>query len=203
MISVQDALRILHENIPEPRRERVSLDQAYNCYLSEDILSPEASPRYTNSAMDGFVVRWEDCAEATKQQPACLTIIGESQAGIPFENPLSFGSAVRISTGAMLPDGADSVVRVEDTREDGTIVEIQSIRSLGQDVRYEGEEFEKGALLFQKSICNHFVHCNFLFIFRISRSCIGGGYQPCPVKYDCVRLGTWSSSWRLVNDRKA
>jgi molybdopterin molybdotransferase len=151
MISVQDALRILHENIPEPRRERVSLDQAYNCYLSENILSPEASPRYTNSAMDGFAVRWEDCAEATKQQPACLTIIGESQAGIPFENPLSFGSAVRISTGAMLPDGADSIVRVEDTRENGSIVEIQTIRTLGQDVRYEGEEFEREALLFQKS----------------------------------------------------
>jgi molybdopterin molybdotransferase len=151
MISVQEALRILHENIPEPRRERVSLDQAYNCYLSEDIISPEASPRYTNSAMDGFAVRWEDCFEATKQQPVCLKIIGESQAGIPFENTLNSGFAVRISTGAMLPDGADSVVRVEDTCENGTIVDVQSIRTLGQDVRYEGEEFERGALLFQKS----------------------------------------------------
>ncbi len=150
MISVQEALRILHENIPEPRRELVSLDQAYNCYLSQDILSPESSPRYTNSAMDGFAVRWEDCAEATKQQPVCLTIIGESQAGIPFQDTLNSGSAVRISTGAMLPDGADSVVRVEDTKEHRTIVEILLVRTLGQDVRYKGEEFERGALLFRK-----------------------------------------------------
>jgi molybdopterin molybdotransferase len=151
MISVQEALRILHENIPEPRRELVSLDQAYNCYLSQNILSPESSPRYTNSAMDGFAVRWEDCAEATKQQPVCLTIIGESQAGIPFQDRLKPGSAVRISTGAMLPDGADSVVRVEDTKDYGTTVEILSVRAFGQDVRYKGEEFERGVLLFRKS----------------------------------------------------
>lgn len=153
MISVQEALAILHENIPEPQRESIPLKQAYKCYVSEDIYAPEPSPRYTNSAMDGFAVRWADCNNSNQLQPARLEIIGESQAGIPFTGEVVSGTAVRISTGAMLPQGADSVVRVEDTKEDGTDVEIFSCRSLGQDVRYVGEEFKKGMLLFSKNTC--------------------------------------------------
>ncbi|MBT8359514.1 MAG: molybdopterin molybdenumtransferase MoeA, partial [Deltaproteobacteria bacterium] len=148
MISVQEALAILHENIPEPQRQSISLSQAYKCYVSRDIYAPEPSPRYTNSAMDGFAVRWADCHNSNRQQPARLEIIGESQAGIPFKSEVVSGTAVRISTGAMLPEGADSIVRVEDTKEDGTHVEIFSCRSLGQDIRYVGEEFKKGMLLF-------------------------------------------------------
>lgn len=153
MISVEEALKILHENIPEPRQEAVSLNEAYNCYLGEDIHAPESSPRYTNSAMDGYSVRWEDCRGANGEQPVHLRIIGESQAGIPFEGVVGPGCAVRISTGAMLPEGADSIVRVEDTEEDGDQVAIFAIRFQGQDVRYEGEEFKEGALLFKKSEC--------------------------------------------------
>jgi len=153
VISVEEALKILHENIPQPRQEPVSLEEAYNCYLGEDIHAPESSPRYTNSAMDGFSVRWADCRGATEEQAVHLRIIGESQAGIPFEGMVPPGAAVRISTGAMLPDGADSVVRVEDTKEDGDQVAIFSIRFQGQDVRHEGEEFKEGALLFRKSEC--------------------------------------------------
>jgi len=153
VISVQDALVILHDNIPEPKRELIPLGQAYNCYVSEDIHAPEPSPRYTNSAMDGFAVRWIDCSKSTEQRPARLEIIGESQAGIPFNGSVSSGTAVRISTGAKLPEGTDSIVRIEDAKENGSLVDIFSVRLLGQDVRYEGEEFKKGALLFRKSTC--------------------------------------------------
>ncbi len=153
MISVQEALNILQENIPEPRREMVSLEHASGCYLSEDIKAPESSPRYTNSAMDGYALRWVDCAGACEPQPAKVRIIGESQAGIPFEGEVEPGSAVRISTGAMLPVGADTVVRVEDTKENGTHLEINTVRFFGQDVRHAGEEFKEGDLLFTKSSC--------------------------------------------------
>ena len=151
MISVEDALKILHKNIPPPRQDHISLERAYDCYTSDDIYAPESSPRYTNSAMDGYAVRWVDCENASVQNPVRLRIIGESQAGVPFEETVIPGSTVRISTGAMLPDGADSVVRVEDTREFATQVDILSLRSQGQDVRHQGEEFEQGSLLFSKS----------------------------------------------------
>ena len=150
MISVKDALEILHNNIPKPVRQQVKLDHAYGCYLCEDVFAPESSPRYTNSAMDGFALRFEDCEP---REQAILTIIGESQAGVPFDGEVMEGSAVRISTGAMLPNGADTVVRIEDTREFDNRVEICRVNVRGQDVRHKGEEFEKGAKLFGRGTC--------------------------------------------------
>jgi molybdopterin molybdotransferase len=147
MISVQEALRILQDNIPPCRREVVSLADAYGCFLYEDQIAPEPSPRFTSSAMDGFAVRWADCAGTSRECPVALEVIGESQAGIPFAGRLRAGAAVRISTGAVLPDGADTVVRQEDTREAGNRVEILIIHGLGQDVRRQGEEFHAGELL--------------------------------------------------------
>jgi len=148
MISVQEALAILAGNTPSPRVEHLGLDQAYGCYLSEAITAPEASPRYTSSAMDGFAVRWSDCLAARPDNPVHLMIIGESQAGVPFDGELAGGTAVRISTGAMLPSGADTVVRIEDCRENRETVDILAVDSLGKDVRQAGEEFCSGDLLF-------------------------------------------------------
>jgi molybdopterin molybdotransferase len=153
MISVQEALRILQNNQPKPKIENVSLDQAFGCYLSEDIGAPEALPRYTNSAMDGFALRWADYENSESGQSVRLQIIGESQAGIPFEGEVKTGTAVRISTGAMLPAGADTVVRVEDTEEDQGFVVVREVRGLGQDVRHSGEEFDVGEVLFHKGDC--------------------------------------------------
>lgn len=150
MISVTEALQILNENIPVPITEVISIAKAHGRRLSDDINAPESSPRYTNSAMDGFAVRWQDCVNAGTEQSTRLKVIGESQAGIPFDGLISPNTAIRISTGAMLPEGADTIVRVEDTREAKEYVEICSIKRLGQDVRYEGEEFEEGSLLLAK-----------------------------------------------------
>lgn len=152
MISVDTALQILHENIPTPKVEEVSLTTAHGRRLSKNVVAPESSPRYTNSAMDGYAVRWEDCSMASKETPVKLQLIGESQAGVPYDNKVLPGTVIRISTGAMLPTGADSVVRVEDTKEQGDSVEILSKVKRGQDVRYEGEEFGKGDLLFNQGV---------------------------------------------------
>lgn len=150
MISVEEALQIIRDNIPPPMTSACSLEESINRYLAEEIRAPEPSPRYTNSAMDGYGVRWEDVAGATPAAPALLTIAGESQAGIPFAGILRRGEAIRISTGALLPAGCDTVVRVEDTEERGDNVAITAVRKKGQDVRFEGEEFRKGALLLQQ-----------------------------------------------------
>jgi len=149
MISVDEAFALLQENAPQPRTEKCSLADAYGRYLSQDIHAPEPSSRYTNSAMDGFAVRWVDVAPAAADTPVSLKIVGESRAGEPFDGMPGEKEAIRINTGAMLPDGADTVVRVEDTREQDTVVEILAVRQSGQDVRYAGEEFGKGDLLLQ------------------------------------------------------
>lgn len=138
------------KNIPEPGIIESKIEAAFEKYLAEDIYAPEPSPRYTNSAMDGYAVRWEDVCDATIDSPASLQVIGESQAGRPFTGIVGPGSAVVISTGAMLADGCDTVIRVEDTQEQDSIVSIFSVRHQGQDIRHRGEEFQVGALLMHK-----------------------------------------------------
>jgi molybdopterin molybdotransferase len=151
MITVQEALTILQQNLPAPRVIRVPLEQAFSHRLAEDILAPEHSPRYTSSAMDGFAVRWQDVMAT----PATLRIGGESQAGIPYDGIVAGKEAIRISTGAMLPAGADTVIRVEDTRENGGEVEILDCRKQGQDVRYAGEEFAAGTRILEQGQILH------------------------------------------------
>ncbi|WP_419176634.1 gephyrin-like molybdotransferase Glp [Desulfosediminicola sp.] len=147
MISVPEALSLLRENLPEPKVVYVPVEEALGRRLAEDITSPEPSPRYTSSAMDGYAARWQDVQNVSESNPARLKLAGESQAGVPYEGVVAIGEAVRISTGAMLPDGADTVIRVEDTSEQGDVVQIMACRKQGQDVRYAGEEFIAGTVI--------------------------------------------------------
>lgn len=155
MISVNEALAILQKNIPAPRIITISLDDAVGKRLAEDIPAPEPAPRYTSSAMDGYAVRWADVATVSEQQPVTLKIAGESQAGVPYSTALALGEAVRISTGAVVPAGADTVVRVEDCIEEEESVQILACRQEGQDVRHAGEEFGAGTMLVRKGQVLH------------------------------------------------
>ncbi len=150
MISIEEAQQILKENQPSPRITDVCLSAAHGCCLAEDIFAPESSPRYTNSAMDGYAVRWSDVQGTTEKSPVSLQIIGESMAGVPFEGEVGCGESTQISTGAMMPQGADTVVRVEDTDGSDNNVRILAVRKQGQDVRYVGEEFQAGTKLLKK-----------------------------------------------------
>ena len=84
--------------------------------LAEDVTAADAVPGFDNSAMDGYAVRAADTAGATEAAPgASCAVVGESRAGHPAGRELGAGEAIAISTGAMVPAGADAVVRVEDT----------------------------------------------------------------------------------------
>lgn len=150
MITIEEALDIIKNNIPAPEIHEYPLEDAIGKYLSEDIFAPEPSPRFTNSAMDGYAVRWQDVSSTKPELPILLKLVGESQAGIPFPGTVDKGEAIRISTGAMLPADCDTVVRVEDTQEHNRNVSIFTVKKQGQDVRYQGEEFETGTLLLHK-----------------------------------------------------
>ena len=152
MISVPEALNILKENLPEPRVVYVTIEEAYSRRLARDILAPEPSPRYTNSAMDGFAVQGKDVCSIEEGGAVSLQIIGESQAGVPFQGVVSEGEAIRISTGAVVPDGADTIIRVEDTEDRDETVLIKRCKSIGQDVRRAGEEFQEGATILEKGL---------------------------------------------------
>ena len=147
MISVHEALAILQQNRPAPRVVSVPLESAVGRRLAEDIPAPEPAPRYTSSAMDGFAVRWQDVVTTSEDAPVHLQVVGESQAGIPYGAAVAAGEAIRISTGAVVPAGADTVVRIEDCREADGRVAILKCRKQGQDVRHAGEEFGAGTVL--------------------------------------------------------
>ena len=83
-------------------------------------------PGFDNSAMDGYAVRAADTTGATGAEPARLPVVGESRAGHPAARALGAGEAIAISTGAMLPEGADAVIRVEDTDGGAESVAIRS-----------------------------------------------------------------------------
>lgn len=149
-LSIAEALVIIKDNIPKSSIDQCFLEGGIGRYLAADVVAPEPSPRYTSSAMDGYGVRWQDVLAATPEAPVALKIVGESQAGAQFEGVVGPKEAVRISTGAVLAPGCDSVVRVEDTFEEGDEVCITTIRAQGQDVRHMGEEFSKGEVLLHR-----------------------------------------------------
>ncbi|SDO35517.1 molybdopterin molybdotransferase MoeA [Desulforhopalus singaporensis] len=152
MISVPHALQILKDNLPAPRIVNMALEQTLSHRLAEDIHAPEPSPRYTNSAMDGFALRWHDVSDIGNTGPVTLKIAGESQAGIPYTEVVGSAQAIRVSTGAMIPTGCDVVVRVEDADDLGHSVVIHRCRKQWQDIRRRGEEFEQGTKILAKGL---------------------------------------------------
>ncbi len=145
MITIQEALEIVRRNVPSPEIHSLPLVQAGGRILAEDLRAIEPSPRYTNSAMDGFAVRWEDVQPVARKGTVVeLTLVGESQAGVPLREALQPGQAARINTGAMVPPGADTVIPVEETEIQGQKVRILKAGTRGQHLRYVGEEFQAG-----------------------------------------------------------
>jgi molybdopterin molybdotransferase len=127
--------------------ERVSLVDALGRVLAEDVRSPIEHPAWDNSSMDGYAVRGIDVAAASAMTPIVLPVLETVPAGQRPSKALAPNSATRIMTGAPIPDGADSVVRVEDT--DGGIdrVEIRDARDVGRNVRPRGEDLRPGDLV--------------------------------------------------------
>lgn len=114
-IEIEAARREVLARVRPTTTEDVSLAEALGRRPVVDAVAEAPFPPFDNSAMDGFAVRAADVAEASPDSPVALTIVDESRAGHPAAKALGAGEAIAISTGAMLPAGADAVVRVEDT----------------------------------------------------------------------------------------
>lgn len=125
--------------------EQVPLAEVLGRTLAADQTAPVDLPPFANSAMDGYAVRAADLATAGERSPVRLRVAGESRAGSPFAGTMAAGEAIAISTGAVLPDGADSVMRVEEIERPAE-GEISIVRSLepGHDVRPAGDDVRAG-----------------------------------------------------------
>lgn len=148
MIGVRQAMDRVVAGVGLLEAEEVALMETLGDVLAEDVDSPITLPARTNSAMDGFAVRAADVRGASKKTPRRLRVIEEVRAGGVPSKPLSKGEATRVMTGAPLPEGADGVIRQEDANFSGDGVAILDDRDAGRNVRFAGEDLEKGARVF-------------------------------------------------------
>jgi molybdopterin molybdotransferase len=147
MISVEDALNQILEVIVPLGQEKVGILDSIGRVIGEDIHANRNIPPRDNSAMDGYALRWEDTRGASISKPVILKVIEDIPAGtIPRKN-IGSGESSRIMTGAPIPDGANAVVRVEDTEKDGQKVKIFVKAKEGQDIRSAGEDVKEGELV--------------------------------------------------------
>lgn len=151
MISVDKALEIILSSIPLIKEsERVTLFEAFGRVLAEDITAPANVPPENNSAMDGYAVIHADITSA--EAPSFkLKVDEEIRAGQDNKGKLlKSGYAIRIMTGAPLPEGADTVVPFEDTDEKNGIVTITAHFEQYENIRFAGEDIKKGETVLKK-----------------------------------------------------
>ncbi len=149
MLTASAALKCILDHSVLLEDELVPLLQARGRYLSSDLHAPISLPPFDSSAMDGFALRAEETCFASLSSPAAFKIVDTLPAGIQNleQAPLKTGAAVRIMTGAPLPQGADTVLPFEDAEEkDGFCLVRESLKS-GRHVRLKGEDIQSKDLI--------------------------------------------------------
>jgi molybdopterin molybdotransferase len=144
LMSLRDALALLEERTDIVAGiERVPLAAALGRILADDLIAPFPVPPHANSAVDGYAVRFEDLSP---EGSTTLPVVGRATAGHPERQPLRSGEAIRIFTGAIMPEGADTVLMQEDCRFEGDRVTIPTGIKRGANRRRAGEDVEAGAV---------------------------------------------------------
>ena len=179
-LPLQEAIDLSLEHKLSSLAEHVPLDEAHQRILAEDLRSTVNDPPFDNSAMDGFAVRYED----TQQAPSTLQIIATSQAAAGNQDlTLSSGQAVRIMTGAPVPEGADAIIPIEACNVEGNRVTLNQpskphfIRKCGENIAEGQVGLEKGCYLTPQSIsmCATMGHSTIPVVQRLKIGIISTG----------------------------
>ncbi len=162
MISVSEAQERILAAIKKVNTETLPIGLASGRILAQEVKAPFDLPLFTSSGMDGFAVRAQDIQEASPEKPVVLTVTGEVRAGHESHDIVQPGKAIRIMTGAMLPEGADAVVPVELTDQNNrgagmpAVAQVSifqpvapqaSVRRSGHDVQFNQTLIKEGSLL--------------------------------------------------------
>ncbi len=147
MLTVEEARERILAHFAPLEAEDVPLTEALGRVLAEDAIAREELPPFANSAMDGYALRAEDTMAATDAHPVRLRLAGEVPAGRVYEGVVGAGEAVRILTGAPVPEGANAVLEQEQvTIEQNAVVIAQSVAP-GNNIRPAGDDVRPGTLL--------------------------------------------------------
>jgi molybdopterin molybdotransferase len=137
-MSVQQARDFIQQFLdPVTETEILPIRESLNHILAEDVVSPSNVPNYNNSAMDGFAFKYSEGIKMIK-------IIGTAFAGKPFNGEIKASECVRIMTGAVIPNGADTVVMQEKTVNKGEYINLLEAPKAGSNIRLAGEDLKKG-----------------------------------------------------------
>lgn len=140
MISVDEARSRILTALDPVAPARVQCEKSLGLSLAEPVVALRTQPPFPASAMDGYAVRADDLGS----EPARLRLAGESAAGHALDRPIEAGTAVRISTGAPVPDGATQVVIQENTERDGETLLLRDTPRPGSNIRVAGTDFTAG-----------------------------------------------------------
>ena len=140
LLPITDARQRIHDAVRPLPAEVTALDRAGGRVLAEDVRATGDVPPFPCSAMDGYAIH---AGPADRR----LRLSGESRAGAPSDDPVGPGDAVRVSTGAAIPVGADAVIAQEDTERDGATVLVRTPSSVGDHVRGAGEDMREGTIV--------------------------------------------------------
>jgi molybdopterin molybdotransferase len=148
---LEDALKIVLDTVPVLGIEKISLLDALGRVLAQDIIAERDNPPWNNSAMDGFAVRYEDIKqEHAISTPTILKVIEDVPAGRFPMKTVAKGEAIRIMTGAPIPQGADTVLKIEDTEASRDAVKVFKPEQQGANIRPQGEDVKKGDCIIPK-----------------------------------------------------
>ena len=141
-LTVEEALEAIQQQVQAVRGiERIALRGGLDRVLADSIKAPHNVPPHRNSAMDGYALRAADLPDTGE---VILRVTGESFAGAPYAGTVNSGECVRIMTGAVVPDGADTVVMQEQVQRSQNRITVTSGHTRGQNIRHPGEDMKQG-----------------------------------------------------------
>lgn len=146
LMPVAEALETVLSGVMALGPEQAGIRFALGRTLAQNLSAAVTHPPFDASAMDGYAVRTSDCTTL----PVRLKLAGESAAGWPYGGTVRPGEAIRIFTGASLPDGADAIVIQEDTTSDGVHVTLKELPKKGDNLRMRGQDFHEGDIVLKR-----------------------------------------------------
>ncbi len=150
-LTLEQALGILLEQVELiEEKEEVILWSVLGRILAEDIVAKKDQPPFPRSPLDGYAIRSVDVVNASKETPIVLRVIDEVMAGHMSKKEVTEGTAIRIMTGAPIPNGADCIIMQEDTNYGETMVEIYKPLKAFQNYCFQGEDYKVGDKLLSK-----------------------------------------------------
>ncbi|MFC2070323.1 gephyrin-like molybdotransferase Glp [Chloroflexota bacterium] len=153
LLPFEQALKVVNESIePITRTEVIGIDDAAGRVLAGDIVATQNTPPFNRGAMDGYAVKAEDTSGAGKETPIVLEMVGELHAGDTPGIAVGSGQCIQIATGAMMPEGADAVVMVEDTDRDSGKIKIYREVGFHTDVGEMGADIRAGETVLKTGI---------------------------------------------------